>query len=103
MKKILEDDSIKEKIIKDLKNNGIQCSQIGYVNDSKKVSMIYEDSEQQNILPRFRESAYTKIKQEIGENNPKELKSMENAVEKAAQQALDKRRKIIKYINTIKS
>lgn len=97
------DDSIKEKIIKDLKNNGIQCSQIGYVNDSKKVSMIYEDSEQQNILPRFRESAYTKIKQEIGENNPKELKSMENAVEKAAQQALDKRRKIIKYINTIKS
>ena len=55
-------------------------------------------TEKKEILPKFRESAYTKIKQEIGEETPETLDLMENNIEKAALEALKKRKKIIKYI-----
>jgi hydrogenase expression/formation protein len=90
--------SVKNLIIEDLASRNIKCSQIGRVTDSKKVSMVYEEGQQKDILPRYRESAYTKIKQEIGENTPKEVNDMESAVENAAQEALFKRKKIIELI-----
>ena len=90
--------SIKDYIINDLAKKNIKCCQIGKVNDTEKVSMIYEDIEQQDILPRFRESAYTKIKQKIGEKTPETVENMESAVETAAKLAIKKRKKIINYI-----
>lgn len=90
--------NISNKIIKDLSNNNIQCAEIGNVNDSKQVSMIYKDNLKENILPQFRESAYTKIKQEIGEETPKTIKSMEKNIAKTAEMALEKRKKIIEFI-----
>jgi len=87
-----------EDIIEDLAKNHIKCAEIGYVDDSKKVSMIYQD-EKQIILPRFRESAYTKIKQEIGEETPENIEDFEKSIEKAANQAMEKRNRIIDYIN----
>lgn len=88
-----------KKIINDLKENNIQCAQIGYVDDSKQISMIFKDESKKKILPRFRESAYTKIKQEIGEKTPETIKLMEDRIKNAAEQALSKRKEIIKYIN----
>ena len=87
-----------KKIIEDLKKIHIKCNEIGYVDDSNQVSMIFKDEGKKDILPRFRESAYTKIKQEIGEDTPDSLKEMENNIEKAALEALKKRSRIIEYI-----
>lgn len=92
---------ISEKIISKLAKNNIKCAEIGFVDDSNQVSMIFGDDMKKEILPRFRESAYTKIKQEIGEETPENLDYMEKKVEKAAGDALKKRKKIIEYIKTL--
>ncbi|MFX0056712.1 MAG: AIR synthase-related protein [Candidatus Hodarchaeota archaeon] len=91
-------ENITKKIIRDLTNNSIKCAEIGYVDNSNQVSMIYKDEQKLEILPRFRESAYTKIKQEIGEATPEGIELMERNIEKTAEIALDKRKKIIEYV-----
>ena len=85
-------------IITDLKKNNIKCDEIGYVDDSNQVFLTYIGKEKKGILPKFRESAYTKIKQEIGEDTPESLEKMEKGIERAAIEALKKREKIVDYI-----
>ncbi len=94
-------EKVSEKIIIDLSKKNIQCAEIGFVDDSNQVNMIFEGNQRKDILPRFRESAYTKIKQEIGEDTPVSLENMEKNVEKAALKALEKRKKIIEYIKNL--
>ncbi|MHA1104419.1 MAG: AIR synthase-related protein [Promethearchaeota archaeon] len=89
---------ISDQIISDLNEINVKCKEIGYVDNSMDVSMIFEGEEKKNVLPRFRESAYTKIKQEIGEDTPELVNIMEKNVERVARQSLNKRRKIIDYI-----
>ncbi len=91
-------ESISHKLISDLQSINILCEEIGYVDNSNQVCMTYEGNEKKGILPKFRESAYTKIKQEIGEEPPESQKIMERNIEKAASEALQKRKKIIDYI-----
>ena len=88
-----------KEVIRDLNANNIQCAEIGYVDDSKQVSMIKKGNIKKEMLPKFRESAYTKVKQEIGEETPKMAKIMEERIEKAAERALQKRKEILNYIN----
>ncbi len=88
---------ISDNIILDLKKQKIECSEIGQVDDSMEISIIIDD-EKKIMLPRFRESAYTKIKQEIGEKTPDSIKNMEKNVERAAIKALKKRKNIVEYI-----
>jgi len=92
------EDSVSEQIISDLAAINIKCAEIGYVDNSKQVSMIYEGEVKKSILPKFRESAYTKIKQEIGEETPEMKVEMEKKIERAASEALKKRQKIINHI-----
>ncbi|MBY9003517.1 MAG: hypothetical protein KGD73_06070 [Candidatus Lokiarchaeota archaeon] len=89
---------ISNQIISDLNEINVKCNEIGYVDNSMEVSMIFEGKEKKNVLPRFRESAYTKIKQEIGEETPESINFMEKNVERAARESLNKRKKIIDYI-----
>jgi len=89
---------IVDQIINDLAMINIKCAEIGYVDDSNQVNMIFEGEEKKSILPQFRESAYTKIKQEIGEETPEMIQDMEKKIEKAASKALKKRQAIIDYI-----
>lgn len=91
-------ESISEQIINDLADINIKCAEIGCVDDSNQVNMIFEGEEKKSILPQFRESAYTKIKQEIGEEPPEKKLEMEYKIEKAASEALKKRQEIITYI-----
>jgi len=93
-------EKVSDKIISDLAKGNIKCVEIGFVDDSKQVSMVFDD-ETKNILPRFRESAYTKIKQEIGEDTPEAINDMESKVEKAASEALQKRKNIVDYIKNL--
>ena len=92
-----------KKIIDDLEKNNIRCAEIGFVDDSKQVSMIFKGQQKKEILPRFRESAYTKIKKEIGEDAPANLDIMQTKVEEAALNAIQKRNLIIDYIQNKKS
>jgi hydrogenase expression/formation protein len=91
-------ESISEEIITDLRRKNIKCDEIGYVDDSNQVYLTYKGKEKREILPKFRESAYTKIKQEIGEKKPYDLELMEKNIETAALEALKKRKRIIEYI-----
>ena len=91
-------ENVSERIISDLSKNNIKCAEIGNVDDSNQVSMIFENEEKREILPRFRESAYTKIKQEIGEQTPELINEMEKKIEKSAIEALNKRRKVLNFL-----
>ncbi|MBA7698776.1 hypothetical protein ES703_107458 [subsurface metagenome] len=91
-------ESVSAKIIADLERNNIKCNEIGYVDNSNQVFLTYTGKEKKKILPKFRESAYTKIKQEIGEDTPESLEKMEKSIEKAATEAVKKRQRIIEYI-----
>ncbi len=91
-------ENISKQIITDLATQNIKCAEIGYVDSSNQVNMIYEGEEKKSLLPQFRESAYTKIKQEIGEETPELKLEMEKKIEKAASEALKKRQKIIDYV-----
>jgi hydrogenase expression/formation protein len=91
-------ESVSEKIITDLLRYNIKCDEIGYVDDSNQVNITYKDEEKKKVLPKFRESAYTKIKQEIGEKTPESLNLMEKRIEEAVIKALTKRNEIIEYI-----
>jgi hydrogenase expression/formation protein len=92
------DDRVSNTIISDLATANILCLEIGFVDDSDEVKMIYNDSREEKILPRFRESAYTKIKQEVGEEPPETMVEMEKNIERAALSAIEKRKRIIEYI-----
>ncbi|MFX0106592.1 MAG: AIR synthase-related protein [Candidatus Hodarchaeota archaeon] len=93
-------EDVSNKIISDLRENNIKCSEIGYVDDSNQIKMIFAKDKQENILPRFRESAYTKIKQQIGEEVPESKVEMENKLLLAAANAIMKRNNIIQYIKS---
>jgi hydrogenase expression/formation protein len=74
----------------------IQVEQIGYVIDEPNVFFITKNGED-TILPRFRESAYTKVKQVVdmqqGSVSDKEQKLIQ-----AFNQTLEKKEKILNYI-----
>ncbi|MCE8423738.1 MAG: hypothetical protein J5U16_07395, partial [Candidatus Methanoperedens sp.] len=53
-----------------------------------------------DFTPRFRESAYTPIKKIAGEKTPKNFDAMKKAVDKAALDAITKKRRIIKRLKT---
>ncbi|MFX1326390.1 MAG: AIR synthase-related protein, partial [Promethearchaeota archaeon] len=91
-------EKVSSKIILDLKKINIKCAEIGYVDGSNQVKMISAADKQEFILPSFRESAYTKIKQEIGEEQPESKKEMEMNIEETAINAIKKRKRIIEYI-----
>ncbi len=89
---------IAETIIEDLSKKNIQCAEIGIVDESTTVSIVFKGEGKKKILPKFRESAYTKIKQKIGEEDPKTKVEMEKKVEMAALDSLEKRKRIIEFI-----
>jgi len=89
---------VSNNIISDLRQININCVEIGQVDNSNQVKMVYAEDKQENILPRFRESAYTKIKQEVGEEIPELMGEMENNIENAALSAINKRKRIIEFI-----
>ncbi|MHA1729056.1 MAG: AIR synthase-related protein [Promethearchaeota archaeon] len=84
-------------IISMINNLGIKIAEIGVVNDTGEVVFINKKGETK-IIPRFRESAYTKVKQVIGESTPESIKVMEKKIEGTAKNSIRKRDKIVEYI-----
>ena len=92
--------NVLDKIKSALNKVDMKSSEIGYVDNLKEVKTITFDGKETSVLPRFRESAYMKIKQEIGEESLEWQLQMEEKIEETANKALEKRKKMIDYIKS---
>lgn len=89
-----------EEICDKIRDVGIEIDVIGEVNEKTDlIKLVMEDGESR-LFPRFRESAYTPVKQVIGEKEEENvIQQMAQKIEICADQALQKR---IKFVNLIK-
>ncbi|GFO97636.1 AIR synthase related protein [groundwater metagenome] len=56
------------------------------------------NGEVHDFTPRFRESAYTPIKKLVGEKTPRNFEDMKKAVDRAAAQAIEKKKHIVERL-----
>lgn len=89
-------------IVDDVKNAvssaGVDISEIGVVNTSGEPILIKEDGSSDKLVPLFREAAYTKIKKLVGETTPEDFEIMKEKVQKASDNAICKKEKLINHI-----
>lgn len=89
-------------IVDDVKNAvssaGVDISEIGVVNTSGEPILIKEDGNSDKLVPLFREAAYTKIKKLVGETTPEDFEIMKEKVQKASDNAIRKKEKVINHI-----
>lgn len=89
-------------IVDDVKNAvsraGVDISEIGMVNTSGEPILIKEDGNSDKLVPLFREAAYTKIKKLVGETTPEDFEIMKEKVQKASDNAIRKKEKVINHI-----
>ena len=77
----------------------IPCGDIvGEVKEGKGAELIVE-VEIRDFTPRFRESAYTPIKKLVGEKTPRNFEAMKRAVDKAAEQAVERKRRVVERLS----
>ena len=91
---------IAPKIIEVLRAENIKASVIGQVIPEKKVVFISASGEEQ-IQPRFRESAYTEIKKLV-DGIPDSAEEMKQRIKDAYQSAVDKKEALVQYLQTQK-
>ncbi|MDY6864533.1 MAG: AIR synthase-related protein [Halobacteriota archaeon] len=86
-----------ETIMELLSREGILIREVGYVEGGKGSSII-QNGEKKDLLPLFRESAYTPIKKVVGESETKDYNSMKSKIDKAASDSIKKRDRVMKRI-----
>lgn len=77
--------------------NGVAADIVGKIVKGKGAELIM-GGESHDFTPRFRESAYTPIKKLVGEKTPGDFEEMKKAVDKAARQAIDKKKDIVERL-----
>jgi hydrogenase expression/formation protein len=83
----------KNKIINTLTVSGIKVAEVGRVVKGSKAVLDGKD-----FSPKFRESAYTKIKQVVGECAPQEENEFREGAKKAAEEARKKIKEVVGYV-----
>ncbi len=86
-----------EEIMKCVRRKGVAIGIVGKVEEGEGAELVV-DGEVHDFTPRFRESAYTPIKKLVGEKTPKNFEAMRKAVDKAAAQAVEKKRRVVERI-----
>ncbi len=86
-----------EKIKKVISDVGVRIAEIGEVDDEGK-SRLVKDGKETELVPLFREAAYTKIKKIVGDTQPDDFQSMKDKTEQAAEEAIRKKDDIVKMI-----
>ena len=87
------------KIINAIENVGVKIDIIGHTNNQQGKIQLKTPSGEIELITRYRESAYTKVKEIIGENVNEELKQiLAKKIEATADAAIKKREKIIDWI-----
>ena len=86
-----------EDVIKAISDVGVRIEQIGEVDDKGK-SRLIKDGIETELIPLFREAAYTKIKKIVGDTQPDDFQSMKDKTERTAQDAIKKKDDIVNMI-----
>ncbi|MCE5213781.1 MAG: hypothetical protein LLF83_03565 [Methanobacterium sp.] len=94
---IITPENIAEKVKKSISDVGVTISQIGEVDDRGK-SRLIKDGKETELVPLFREAAYTKIKKIVGDTQPHDFQLMKQKTEQAAQEAIKKKENMVKMI-----
>ncbi len=82
-----------------LAQKGVKATQIGTVTDSGTLVFQGKDGSKK-VVPKFRESAYTKVKQVIGEETPAGVPAIEANLARSLEAAKKKRTDMIAFIET---
>ncbi len=89
---------ISDEIIKTTTKAGVPITKVGEVNNTGYPNLIKEDGLEEKLTPQFREAAYTKIKKLVGDTTPEDFEKMKEKVQKASNNAITKKEKVIEYI-----
>lgn len=85
-----------EKVMNEIRRAGVQVEIVGKV-EGKECVLVRNGKEEQ-FEPLFRESAYTKIKKLVGENPPSDYAEMLAKIKQSAEQAIEKKKKIVEFV-----
>ncbi len=86
-----------DEILECVRNKGVAIDIVGEVKEGKGAELIV-DGEIRDFTPRFRESAYTPIKKLVGEKTPRNFEAMKRAVDKAAEEAVERKRRVVERL-----
>jgi Hydrogenase maturation factor len=86
-----------EDIMNTIRSADVDISIIGKVVEGTGAEVII-DGEARDFTPRFRESAYTPIKKMIGDENPRDFEEMKKAIDRAALNAIEKKRRVVEMV-----
>ena len=89
---------IAEDVKKVVSDVGVYITEIGEVNDKGSPILLKEDGTEETLVPLFREAAYTKIKKLVGDTTPEDFEIMKEKVQKAADNSIKKKERVIDYI-----
>ena len=84
-------------ILECIRKKGVAIDIVGKVVDGEGAELIV-NGKIQDFTPRFRESAYTPIKKLVGEKTPRNFDAMRQAVDNAATEAIEKKRRVVERI-----
>ncbi|AEH59930.1 AIR synthase related protein domain protein [Methanosalsum zhilinae DSM 4017] len=87
-----------DEVIGVVRSSGVAIDVIGKVVKGHGAKIKVGD-ELRDFSPSFRESAYTPIKKMIGEDNPRDFDDMKKAIDRAAEKAIEKKRRVIEILN----
>ncbi len=87
-------------IIEVVGSAGVRMQQIGYVEEGPAESILLTKDGEQDFLPRFRESAYTPVKKVV-DTEPRDLEEMKQQVTRAADAAVEKKKRILEMLNEL--
>ncbi len=93
---------VSQEIINTVKSSGVNIYEIGKVDTTGNPRILKNDGTEEKLEPLFREAAYTKIKKLKGETTPEDFEKMKEKVQKAADESIKKKDKVIEYINNKK-
>jgi hydrogenase expression/formation protein len=86
-----------QKIAGTIRGAGVAVNEIGRVEEGKDARLIVNGRET-DFEPRFREAAYTPIKKAIGQDAHRNVAEMTGLVDRAARDAVEKKRRFVERI-----
>jgi hydrogenase expression/formation protein len=91
-------------IIEVVESAGIAISQVGEVQqagaDGPGATLRSKDGSEHDFSPKFREAPYTPIKKVVDRQSRKSFEEMKKEVDRAAQEAIAKKKRIMSYIQS---
>lgn len=88
-------------ILETIRAANVEIDIIGRVQEGSGAEIIV-NGETRDFAPRFRESAYTPVKKVHGEEKPRDFEDMRAAIDRAAQEAIEKKHRVLERIKNKK-